>query len=78
MDRGAWWATVQGVAESQTRLSNCHFHHHRLGYGLSRGSITMKTSGLETNAPKDEASGISETHDIALSYPSEAELFTVL
>ena len=22
MDRGAWWATVQGVAMSQTRLSN--------------------------------------------------------
>ena len=22
MDRGAWWATVRGVAESQTRLSN--------------------------------------------------------
>ena len=22
MDRGAWWATVSGVAESQTRLSN--------------------------------------------------------
>ena len=22
MDRGAWWARVHGVAESQTRLSN--------------------------------------------------------
>ena len=22
MDRGAWWPTVQGVTESQTRLSN--------------------------------------------------------
>ena len=22
MDRGAWWATVHGVAESQTRLSS--------------------------------------------------------
>ena len=22
MDRGAWWATVPGVTESQTRLSN--------------------------------------------------------
>ena len=22
MDRGAWWATVLGVAQSQTRLSN--------------------------------------------------------
>ena len=24
-DRGAWWATVYGVAESQTRLSDFHF-----------------------------------------------------
>ena len=26
MDRGAWWATVHGVTESQTRLSDKHFH----------------------------------------------------
>ena len=26
MDRGAWWATVHGVAKSQTWLSNYHFH----------------------------------------------------
>ena len=26
MDRGAWWATVQGVAKSQTGLSNLYFH----------------------------------------------------
>ena len=38
----------------------------------------MKISGLKTNAPKDEISGISEMHDIVLSYQSEAELFTVL
>ena len=25
MDRGPWWATVHGVAKSQTRLSNLHF-----------------------------------------------------
>ena len=25
MDRGAWWATVHGVAKSQTRLSDFHF-----------------------------------------------------
>ena len=38
MDRGAWWATVHGIAKSQTRLSS-HTHtiknkrhqkHHRL------------------------------------------------
>ena len=25
MDRGAWWATVHGVAKSQTRLSDFSF-----------------------------------------------------
>ena len=28
MDRGAWWAAVQGVAEGQTRLSNFTFTFH--------------------------------------------------
>ena len=27
MDRGAWWATVHGVAKSQTQLSDYHFHN---------------------------------------------------
>ena len=27
MDRGAWWATVHGVAKSQTRLSNLACTH---------------------------------------------------
>ena len=26
MDRGAWWAVVPGVTESQTQLSDQHFH----------------------------------------------------
>ena len=26
MDRGAWWATVYGVAKSQTQLSDQHTH----------------------------------------------------
>ena len=30
MDRGAWWATVQGVAKSQTQLSTA------LAYDLDR------------------------------------------
>ena len=28
MDRGAWWATVHGVAKSWTRLRDCHTHTH--------------------------------------------------
>ena len=30
-DRGAWWATVHGVAKSQTQLSDSHFHFSVLG-----------------------------------------------
>ena len=29
MDRGAWWATVQGVVKSWTRLSDSHTHSIR-------------------------------------------------
>ena len=30
MDRGAWWATIHGVAKSQTRLSDfCVFETQR-------------------------------------------------
>ena len=25
---GAWWTAVQGVTDSQTRLSDGHFHSH--------------------------------------------------
>ena len=28
MNRGAWWATVHGVAKSQTQLSNFHSLSH--------------------------------------------------
>ena len=28
MDRGAWWATVHGVAKNQTWPSGSHFHFH--------------------------------------------------
>ena len=33
MDRGAWWATVYGVTESQTRLSDCTFTQSKGGSG---------------------------------------------
>ena len=29
MDRGAWWATVHGVAPSQTGLKRQHMNTHR-------------------------------------------------
>ena len=35
MDRGAWWATVHGVAKSQTRLSK---HTHTIIGEHNKGS----------------------------------------
>ena len=32
MDRGAWWATVHGVAKSWTRLSDFTYHLLSKGY----------------------------------------------
>ena len=36
MDGGAWWATVHGVAKSQTRLSNFNFTFSLLGFSSWR------------------------------------------
>ena len=37
MDRGAWWATVHGVAKSRTRLSDFTFIFQSKGAGLIPG-----------------------------------------
>ena len=36
MDRGAWWATVHGLAKSQTRLSDFTSLHFTSGMGRKR------------------------------------------
>ena len=36
MDRGAWWATVHGVAKSRAWLSNQHVHFHTLDEIISQ------------------------------------------
>ena len=42
MDRGAWQATARGVAKSQTRLSDFHFHFcERVDKSRKRG-VTLK------------------------------------
>ena len=42
MDRGAWWATVHGVAKSRTRLSD--FFHAQ----LTDGHVEAEVSGKRT------------------------------
>ena len=43
MDRGAWWATVHGVAKSQTRLSEFTFifHFHALEKEMATHSSVL-------------------------------------
>ena len=43
MDGGAWWATVHGVAKSQTRLSNFifTFHFHALEKEMATHSSVL-------------------------------------
>ena len=42
MDRGAWWATVHGVAESRTRLNdNCIIALWALSYYLAQSDIPL-------------------------------------
>ena len=43
MDGGAWWATVHGVAKSQTRLSdfNFTFHFHVLEKAMATHSSVL-------------------------------------
>ena len=45
MDGGAWWATVLGVAKSQTGLSGFTFtlHFHALEKAMSPHSSTLKS-----------------------------------
>ena len=44
MDRGAWWATVHGVPESQTRLNDQQFLLHLLLFIVVDHLIVLKTS----------------------------------
>ena len=43
MDGGAWWATVHGVAESRTRLSDFTFifHSHALEKEIATNSSVL-------------------------------------
>ena len=44
MDRGAWWATVHGVAKSGTKLSDYHFcFHSQRSIAIQAGSLLGST-----------------------------------
>ena len=45
MDRGAWWATVHGVAKSRTRLSNFTYYFFLNFPGGSEGKASACNAG---------------------------------
>ena len=69
MDRGAWWATVHGVAKNQTRLSDFHTSHvkkcHETSLSKSLQCLFLISDRKEAKwAGKHSLnlSGSSETH----------------
>ena len=59
MDRGAWWATVHGVARSQTRLKDLSVHACKYLYALV--SIRLVSVGCvsEGNFLRDDESVVN-------------------
>ena len=48
MDRGAWWATVQGVAKTWTRLIFTFFHYvkDKKDHSASPGEQRRRAAGV--------------------------------
>ena len=61
MDRGAWWATVHGVAKSQTQL---HFHFSLSCVGEGNGN-PLQCSCLEN--PRDGGAWWAAVYGVAQS-----------
>ena len=61
MDRGAWWAAVHGVAQSQTRLKQLSMHAR---VGVESGN-PLQCSCLEN--PRDRGAWWAAVHGVAQS-----------
>ena len=70
MDGGSWWATVHGVARSQTRLSDFtftfHFHFSLSCIGERNGN-PLRCSCLEN--PRDRGAWWAAVYGVAQSGP---------
>ena len=64
MDGGAWWAAVHGVAKSQTRLSDFHFHFSLSCIGEGNGN-PLQCSCQEN--PRDGGAWWAAVHGVAQS-----------
>ena len=60
MDRGAWKATVHGVAESQTRLSDFHFTSNATQPVCRARSLTVNKTFTSKSSPPNPAAAQME------------------
>ena len=71
MDGGAWWATVHGVAESQTWLGDFTFFISIVPSGLGEAEAGIKIAGKNTN-------NLKYADDTTVTAESEEELKSLL
>ena len=73
MDKGAWWATVHGVAKSWTQLSDFHFTScARVCVCVCVYNLGFKNTISEMkNALKGINGGICEGEDESVSWKTE-------
>ena len=69
MDRGAWWATVHGVAKSQTRLSDFTFTFKKIGD--IKGTFHAKMGMIKDRKSKD----LTEAEEIKKGWQEYIELY---
>ena len=50
VDRGGWWATVQGVTHSQTRLSDCAYNDAGKGHRVCKNPA-QRVAGQKRDRP---------------------------
>ena len=71
MDGGGWWATVHGIAQSQTRLGDFSFFISIVPYWLEEAQAGIKIAGRNVN-------NLKYADDTTLMAESEEELKSLL
>ena len=68
MDRGAWWATVHRVAESQTRRKqvSMHAHMHRYTFLLALSTFLLDKHHASNAIVPRTRSVLSHLHSLCL------------
>ena len=66
MDGGGWWATVHGIAQSQTRLGDFTFFISIVPYGLEEAQAGIKIAGRNINNLKyaDDTTRMAESEEL--------------